>query len=197
MRRVLLAVAALAFAGTAAAETAYVTDMLRLGLYKSADGSGAAFDNLSSGDAVEIVQRSGNYALVRLGDGRQGWVKSAFLVNEKPARARLTEIEAQKADLSAALSLAQAGRDKAEQALARLKQQDASARDEAETARSRLTRLEQQNRNYEARLERYRYSLPLPWVTAALGLTLLAGFVAGWWWLDARIRRRHGGFRIY
>ncbi len=203
MRRVFPIVAACAglasavFAAAAAADTAYVTDMLRLGLYKSADGSGTPFDNLSSGDAVEIVQRNGNYALVRLGDGRQGWVKAVFLVTEKPARARLTEVEAEKADLSQALNVAQAGREKAEQALARLKEQDAAAQEAAATAGTRLARLEKQNRDYEARLDGYRYSLPLPWVAAALGLTLLAGFVAGWWWLDARIRRRHGGFRIY
>jgi hypothetical protein len=28
-------------------------------------------------------------------------------------------------------------------------------------------------------------------------LTLVAGFLGGWWWLDAAIRRRYGGFRIY
>ena len=32
---------------------------------------------------------------------------------------------------------------------------------------------------------------------AALLVTLAAGFVAGLWWLDALIRRRHGGFRVY
>jgi hypothetical protein len=37
----------------------------------------------------------------------------------------------------------------------------------------------------------------LPWVAAALVVALVAGFVAGLWWLDATIRRRHGGFRVY
>ena len=34
-------------------------------------------------------------------------------------------------------------------------------------------------------------------VAVALLVTLAGGFVTGLWWLDALIRRRHGGFRIY
>jgi len=30
-----------------------------------------------------------------------------------------------------------------------------------------------------------------------LVVSLVAGFLAGLWWLDALIRRRHGGFRVY
>jgi len=60
-----------------------------------------------------------------------------------------------------------------------------------------LERLEAENRVYEERLEAYRYSLPLLWVIPALVVALTGGFLAGLWWLDARIRRRHGGFRVY
>ena len=35
------------------------------------------------------------------------------------------------------------------------------------------------------------------WSKVALAVTLVGGVAAGLWWLDALIRRRHGGFRIY
>ena len=38
---------------------------------------------------------------------------------------------------------------------------------------------------------------PVVWVIVALVVTLVGGFAGGLWWLDALIRRRHGGFRIY
>ena len=60
-----------------------------------------------------------------------------------------------------------------------------------------VTQLKEENETYEARLERYRGSLPLPWVGAALLVVGVGGFLSGLWWLDALIRRRHGGFRVY
>jgi len=39
--------------------------------------------------------------------------------------------------------------------------------------------------------------VPWPWVVGALVVALGVGFIAGYWWLDASIRRRHGGFRVY
>jgi hypothetical protein len=60
-----------------------------------------------------------------------------------------------------------------------------------------LGRLKRENETYEARLESYRGSLPMPWVAAALLVALVGGFASGLWWLDALIRRRHGGFRTY
>ncbi|NOX76709.1 MAG: hypothetical protein GXP17_08910 [Gammaproteobacteria bacterium] len=37
----------------------------------------------------------------------------------------------------------------------------------------------------------------IPWFAGSLFTALILGFVAGTRWLDKRIRRRHGGFRIY
>ena len=76
-------------------ETMYVTDLLRLGIHQASDTSDRPFRTLVSGTRVEVLERSTNYALVRLDDGRQGWLKAAYLVADKPARLRLTEIEAE------------------------------------------------------------------------------------------------------
>jgi SH3 domain protein len=176
-----------------AAETAYVTDSLRLGIHAAADTSDQAFDNLISGTEVEILERSGGYAHVRLADGREGWVRGTFLVTTKPAAARITELEAQVGGLEADTAAAKAAQAAAEQELARLTNQAGSVA----AMQVNLERLEAENRVYEERLEAYRYSLPLLWVIPALVVALTAGFLAGLWWLDARIRRRHGGFRVY
>jgi hypothetical protein len=60
-----------------------------------------------------------------------------------------------------------------------------------------MQQLESDNATYAERMELYRGALPWPWVAGALVVVLIAGFVAGYWWLDASIRRRHGGFRVY
>jgi len=87
---VFVAMAAAPFAG---AETMYVTDQLRLRLHAEPRDNAPAVANLSSGDAVEVLDRGTFFLLVRTPDGQEGWAKSAFLVSAKPARLRVLELE--------------------------------------------------------------------------------------------------------
>ncbi len=197
LRHSLLTVALFAWATLASAETVYVTDSLRLGLHEASDTSDQPFKNLVSGEALEILERNTNYAHVRTQDGEEGWVKAAYLVELKPASARVLELETQLAELGSELAAAKAAQRDAEGELARLTAEVSSTTGSAEAIQDTLVRLQRENRSYEERLETYRGSLPLVWVGAALVVVLVAGFLAGLWWLDALIRRRHGGFRIY
>lgn len=183
--------------GAAAAETAYVTDSLRLGLHHESDTSGRPFNNLVSGTAVEVLERQPNFARVRTPNGQEGWVKSAYLVEQKPAALRVAELEAELASVREEVHAAATARKSAENELERLRQELTASTGSSETIQETLERLKSENAAYEARLDSYRRSLPWPWVAAALVVTLAAGFAAGLWWLDALIRRRHGGFRIY
>jgi SH3 domain protein len=184
-------------ATSAEAETAYVTDSLRLGLHRSDDTSDRPFENLVSGTALEVVERNPNYARVRTPGGQEGWVKSAYLVDVKPAQLRVAELEEELAGLRGQVDQAQSARSSAEDELNRLGKQVAATTGSADAIQDTLGRLKRENEAYEARLESYRGSLPLRWVAAALVVTLVGGFAAGLWWLDALIRRRHGGFRVY
>ena len=197
MRTKLLLIGAIcASAALAGAEPAYVTDSLRLSLYGADDGSGDPLDTLTSGTAVEVLERDTNYAHVRTAAGREGWVKTAFLVNTKPARARLAELEAEIADLKNDVAAARDAQHAAEEQLGKLSR-TGSTTAPTEALQEALDRLRRENRSYEERFETYRSMLPLPWVLVALVVTLVGGFAAGLWWLDSLIRRRHGGFRIY
>ncbi|MEJ2370979.1 MAG: DUF933 domain-containing protein [Gemmatimonadales bacterium] len=55
---------------------------------------------------MEILIRDRNYANVRLPDGTEGWVKSAYLVDEKPARLIVAETMAERDRLAAELKAA-------------------------------------------------------------------------------------------
>lgn len=181
----------------AAAETVYVTDSLRLGLHTAADTSDRPFDNLVSGTVLEVLERNPSYAKVRLPDGREGWVKAMYLEDEKPAAARVLELEAKIAGLDEAVAAAKSAQTAAEQELAGLRSELKATTGSAESVQETIERLQAENRAHEERLENYRYTLPLVWVLPALVVALVAGFLAGLWWLDALIRRRHGGFRVY
>jgi len=186
-----------AWAGGAGAETVYVTDSLRLGLYAAADASEKPLENLVSGTAVEVLERDSNMAHVRLADGREGWVKATFLVADKPAAARIRELEAELGGFENAAAAAKTAQVTAEQQLADLRGELQATTGSSESIKETIARLERENVAYVERLEGYRNTLPLAWVFPAVVVALVAGFLVGLWWLDALIRRRHGGFRVY
>jgi SH3 domain protein len=181
----------------APADTAYVTDNLRLGLHRAADTSDRAFRTLESGQEVDVLTQDRYYAHVRLPDGTVGYLKSAYLVSEKPAKLIVAETRAET--------------DLLEQELATLREQFAGPAAtidalEAQVAEqkaaldknlARVAELLDSNEDYAARARQHQYSLPMSWVGAALAVCLFAGFMLGWWWLDYRSRKRHGGMRIY
>jgi hypothetical protein len=120
-----------------------------------------------------------------------------FLVGLKPAAARVAELEVQIGSLEEAATAARAAQATAEQQLARLTGEAESTAGSAEAIEDTVRRLQVENRAQEERLEAYRGTLPIKWVIPALVLALVGGFLAGLWWLDSLIRRRHGGFRVY
>ena len=179
------------------AQTAYVTDNLRLGLHRAEDTSDRAFRTLESGQELTVLTRGPLYAQVRLPDGTEGWVKAGFLVDEKPAkliveqtRGELERLRQELADTREAFS-GSAGR------IAELESTTATQAEELAEARSTLAELREENDGFRQSMSLYQFSLPWPMVVGAAAVALALGFVAGMWWIDHRSRRRHGGFRIY
>lgn len=186
-----------AWAGAARAETAYVTDMLQLGVHGAPDTSDTAFTFLKSADSVEVLERNLFYARVRIADGREGWVRTTFLVDEPPPRLRVETVENERdrtaADLEKLRGRFNQQKSKLSELEGKISANEAGVRAEQEE----LEQLRAANDDLDERLETYRYSLPIFWFLIGIILSLGAGVFAGWWWLDSRSRMRHGGFRVY
>lgn len=181
----------------AIADTAYVTDNLRLGLYEAEDTSGRAFRMLDSGQAMEILSRDRNYANVRLPDGAEGWVKAAYLVADKPAKLIVAETMAERDALSAELEETKRAFAGPAATIEGLKNDAASLTEQLSGAQSRISDLEAENASIQGLKERYKGSMPLSWVGVATLVCLIIGLLLGLWWSDRRSRMRHGGIRIY
>jgi SH3 domain protein len=181
----------------AAAETAYVTDNLRLGLHQAEDTSDRAFRFLDSGQPMEILIRGGSYANVRLPDGTEGWVKSAYLVDEKPAKLIVAETIAERDALVTELEQARQAFAEPAATIDGLRNDAAELTSELENARSQVAELQAEVDSIQGMKERYRGSVPLTWVGGAILVCLIAGFLGGLKWVDHRSRKRHGGIRIY
>lgn len=178
-------------------ETMYVTDNLRLGLHRAADTSDRPFRTLESGQEMRILSRTPNYAQVRLPDGTTGYVKSAYLVDDKPAKLIVEQTQAQNSALQAELQSVRdefagsAGR------IATLESDLSAAQSRVSEQQDELAELKRENADYEQKMALYGFSMPWPIALGAMLVTLVLGFFAGTWWLDYRSRKRHGGFRIY
>ena len=181
----------------AAAETAYVTDNLRLGLHQAADTSDRAFQTLDSGQELEIISRDQFYANVSLPDGTTGNVKVGYLVFDKPAKLIVAETQAEVERLTSKLEKLEAAFAAPAQTIASLEAQLEQSQAAAEVTAASNIELTREVEDLRGKQEQYKFSLPISWVGGAMFVCLLAGFLGGLWWIDHRSRRRHGGIRIY
>ena len=181
----------------AAAQTAYVTDNLRLGLHAAEDTNDRAFRYLDSGQEMEILIRDRNYANVRLPDGTEGWVKSAYLVDEKPAKLIVAETMAERDRLVTELEEIRQAFAEPAAMIDQLKAETSDLTSRLESAQTRIDSLQAENASIQGLKEEYRGSVPLKWVGGVIAVCLVFGFLGGLWWVDYRSRQRHGGIRIY
>jgi hypothetical protein len=111
--RVRIAALLACLAPCAQAETVYVIEQLYVTVNSAPDGSGDRVGQIKSADQVELLERQGEQALVRLASGEEGWVKASYLSADPPLRqqldARAAELERlrkEKAQLESELAAA-------------------------------------------------------------------------------------------
>jgi hypothetical protein len=179
------------------AEVAYVTDQLRLGVHQAADASDRAFTNISSGDRVDIIEETNYYALVKLPDGRQGWVKKNYLLPDKPAALIVEEMTRERDDALGQLESLQSSLATREERVIQMEVEVAGREAAGLAEKEELIELREIRADLTDRLEAYSFSVPGGLFFAGLAASLVIGFLVGWWWLDRRSRARHGGFRVY
>ncbi len=81
------------------AQAAHITDKLLVGFYAKPDPASQPTKVLPSGTPLDVQKKNGAFSKVRLGDGKEGWVKTIYISNEKPARAMLLELQAKSGTL--------------------------------------------------------------------------------------------------
>jgi SH3 domain protein len=194
MRKIWLALVLLPSALNA--QTAYVTDILRLNVYATPDFSGSPVRTLVSGDGFEVLVRDRLATQIRLADGAQGYVRSAYIVDEKPARLIVAETQAEVDRLTAELAdLRSAFEDPAAE-ISALNQRITMLTADVDSRGERVAELEAEIASMSRAAERYSNSVPLTWSLGALLVALVGGFLGGLKYVDNQIRKRHGGIRV-
>ena len=190
---------ALALSGgyTAQAEDVYVTDMLQLDMYATAEFSGSPIRKSRSGDHLSLVEERGRYVNVRADDGLVGWVKSLYLVKDEPARSRLSKLEKENGALEATAKKLRSQLSAEQTKFSGLQEQQSGSVEAREAREQEMDRLRSDNADMTDSLAGYKSSVPVSWMLVAVFLALIGGVAAGWFLIDSRSRSRHGGYRIY
>ncbi len=184
------------------ADAVYVIEQLVVGVASSPEADAERIGQVKSGDKLELLERQGDEAHVRLPNGKEGWLKASYVTAEEPLTQRLTERTAE---------------------LEKLKQESAKLKEDVSRLQSQLAAKPRAvapatapSSSTSTKTETLSPPAPVParetvflrepdrpgqtsW-TSLLGLAvvmLLIGFVLGWVTLDRRIRRKYGGLRIY
>jgi hypothetical protein len=206
------------------AEPVYVVEQLVVSLASAPGPEGERIGQVKSGDKLELLEREGDEAHVRLPSGTEGWIKASYLSAQEPLQHRLTERTAEVEKLK------QEG-EKLKQDMGRLESQLAAARAArnvasapAPTPTPTLTPAPPGTpapntpptetipppvsdalsggsppirETVFLRSPDRPGQTPWPLVLGTSFVMLLAGFVLGWKTLDRRIRQKYGGLRIY
>jgi hypothetical protein len=181
----------------AAAETAYVTDNLRLSMWETADLAGNRVETLVSGQEFEVLSRNAQTALVELPDGRQGYVSAGYIVTDEPARRIVDRTLAENDRLNQELVEMRLSFAEPQALVDQLRQESEQLQETIDGNATRMQGLEDENESHVSSASRYQYSLPYNWVGGAIIICLIGGFLSGLWWIDRQSRKRHGGIRVY
>ena len=163
----------------AVAETAYVTDNLRLGLHTAEDTSDRAFRFLESGQAMEVLSRDRLYANVRLPDGARGYVKAAYLVDDKPAKLIVAETAAERDALATELEEARAAFAEPAATIEQLRTESSGLAAQLETAQADIAALREENASIQGLKEKYRGSVPIACAWSSAFLPRSGGWTIG------------------
>lgn len=179
------------------AETVYVTDLLRLNLYEQPNPQGEVIKTVISGEVLEVIERQPRFAKIRTRGGVIGWTKSAYLVSEKPPRLIVTNIKKQlvkmKKKVKSTINDMQTAVVNAE----KYQQQLITHTNNTKAQDALLQKLQLQNQEFEKSMKTYESSVPMNAYLISVVVFFLLGIGLSWYIIDYKIRKRHGGFRIY
>jgi SH3 domain protein len=182
--------------GANAVETVYVHDELRLGVRAAPEPAGSSIAVVITGDALTVLGEQDSFTHIRTEKGLEGWVSTAYVSAEPPARNQLKSLQEEHGVLQQERSALQQQRSALQQQLDELHQQ-------TEHKTSLLEQLAQDNVVLQQQLasqinkpsgtiEQYRWLFLL----ALLSVCFITGAIAGVRWKSRRVAERLGGLEL-
>ncbi len=193
-------------------EVKYVTDKLRLSLYKGSNDKSGTIKLLISGDVLDVLEKKGPYSKVRTRKGDVGWVKNGFLVSTPTASFQL--IEEQKKNEILAKQIEQYSDSKAlvedyETTISKISGDFSNTQQQLNETREALEELKQDNQDLTAQIEANQQGkfsladllvlLKQFWYLVIVVIIVLfaGGFFLGRQIVETQVRRRFQGVKVW
>ncbi|MEJ2142084.1 MAG: TIGR04211 family SH3 domain-containing protein [Gammaproteobacteria bacterium] len=172
---------------TAAAETVYVSDQLRVGVRPEPDNAYAPVGVVKTGMKLEVLDRQQGFRKIKTEDGLTGWIKDIYVVEKPPAIITLQEMQEKQTTLSARVK-------EMEETISSLEGTNNSLKvqvEELKEERSRLQSLQAKSIANQQQSKSTWY-----WWLLVLLVVLVGAFAGGVQWNRQQSMKRLGGLRI-
>ena len=172
---------------SAMAETAYVSDNLRVGVRPEPDNTSAPTGVVKTGMKLEVLDSQQGYLQIKTDDGLIGWIKKIYVIEKAPAIIKLQQSQkkydqqaAQMKELQTTISALQSTNSSLTEQVEELKED----RSRLQLLQAKSISSQQDDKN------------SWPWWIVALLLFTTGGFFAGMQWSRHQVMKRLGGLRI-
>jgi len=172
-------------AGAVLAETAYVTDTLRVGVRPTPDSHATPTGVIKTGMRLQLLESSNGYVRIKTEDDLEGWVKDSYIVTTPPAMITLQKLQQQQGALEGKLKT--------------LDENNQVLQEANRVLNQRLDQLSTERAQWQ--LSQARATLAdndVSWFWWLLGFLMIAGagFYSGITWYRQSVMKRLGGLRV-
>lgn len=171
--------------GAVLAETAYVSDTLRVGVRPAPDSHAAPIGVIKTGMRLELLESTNDYVRVKTENDLEGWVRDTYVVNSPPAMIKLQALQQRHSKLQSKLKT--------------LEENSQVLQEANRVLNQRLDQLSAERAKWQ--LSQARAALTdneISWLWWLLGILMIvgAGFYSGISWYRQSVMKRLGGLRI-
>jgi len=86
---------------SAQAESMYVTDVLKVDLRTGPSTDYKIIKMVESGEKIELIEPGQNWSLVRLNNGKEGWILNRYMISDETSKIKLVKLELEHSTLKA------------------------------------------------------------------------------------------------
>ena len=175
----------LLFSGALQAETAYVTDTLRVGVRPAPDNQLAPIAVVKTGMRFNVLESANGFVRIKSDDNLEGWIRDTYVVKTPPAMIKLQALQQRQGTLEGQLQT--------------LKESNQVLQEANRVLNARIDQLSTERSQWQ--LEQARATLvssEASWYWWLVGILMVAGagFYSGISWYRQLVMKRLGGLRV-
>jgi len=181
----LFGITVLLFSGALQAETAYVTDTLRVGVRPAPDNQVAPIAVVKTGMRFNVLESANGFVRIKSDDNLEGWIRDTYVVKTPPAKIKLQALQQRQGTLEGQLQT--------------LEESNQVLQEANRVLNARIDQLSTERSRWQlAQARATLVSSETGWYWWLVGILMVAGagFYSGISWYRHLVMKRLGGLRV-